>query len=110
MHEGGGGVWQGIQLQSSNMESRSLGLNFFSSPPIVPLLASHLVRLRQSKIAFRFFLKKWSNKVEVSTEVVPGGAVQLPGLLLQLLHVPPQHVQPDHHCMGSEIKIHKNNK
>ncbi len=30
----------------------------------------------------------------MSTEVVPGGAVQLPGLLLQLLHVPPQHVQP----------------
>ncbi len=48
------------------------------------------------------FLKTWNNVVKESTEVVPGGAVQLPGLLLQLLHVPPQHVQPEHHCMGSE--------
>ena len=31
------------------------------------------------------------------TKVVPGGAIQLPGLLLQLLHVPPQHVQPEHY-------------
>ncbi len=47
------------------------------------------------------------NPKKVSTEVVPGGAVQLPGLLLQLLHVPPQHVQPEHHCMASENEKNK---